>query len=160
MRVLLDECVNPRVKSAFPDHEVQTVQGMGWGGITNGKLVDLAQQSFDVFVTVDQNLEHQQNLAKFTLGLVIGPCRTTTSSSSSRSFLTCAKQWSRLDPVESSTSFTRNLNSNLSLRPRPVSGFARSRKIVTALKLSKTRTPFGRRAAERNEARSVAKVRL
>ena len=71
MRVLLDECVNPRVKSAFPDHEVQTVQGMGWGGITNGKLVDLAQQSFDVFVTVDENLEHQQNLAKFTLGLVI-----------------------------------------------------------------------------------------
>lgn len=71
MRVLLDECVNPRVKFAFPDHEVQTAQSMGWGGITNGKLMDLAQQSFDVFVTVDQNLEYQQNLAKMTLGLVI-----------------------------------------------------------------------------------------
>ena len=35
MRVLLDECVNPRVKAAFADHEVQTVKGMGWGGITN-----------------------------------------------------------------------------------------------------------------------------
>ena len=71
MRVLLDECVNPRVKSAFPGHEVQTVKAMGWGGITNGKLMVLAQQSFDVFVTVDQNLEHQQNLAKLTLGIVI-----------------------------------------------------------------------------------------
>ena len=71
MRVLLDECVNPRVKAAFADHEVQTVKEMGWGGITNGKLMALAQQSFDVFVTVDQNLEHQQNLAKLTLGLVI-----------------------------------------------------------------------------------------
>ena len=71
MRVLLDECVNPRVKDAFPQHEVQTVKGMGWGGITNGKLMALAQQSFDVFVTVDQNLEYQQNLAKLTLGLVV-----------------------------------------------------------------------------------------
>ena len=59
MRVLLDECVNPRVREAFPNHEIQTVQSMGWAGITNGKLIALAQQSFDVFVTVDQNLEHQ-----------------------------------------------------------------------------------------------------
>jgi predicted nuclease of predicted toxin-antitoxin system len=71
MRVLLDECVNPRVKNAFAKHEVRTVNEMGWGGITNGKLMALAQQSFDVFVTVDQNLEHQQNLAKLTLGLVV-----------------------------------------------------------------------------------------
>lgn len=44
---------------------------MGWGGITNGKLMALAQRGFDVFVTVDQNLEHQQNLAKLTLGIVV-----------------------------------------------------------------------------------------
>lgn len=71
MRVRLDECVNPRVKDAFPRHEVQTVKGMGWGGIANGKLMALAQRSFDVFVTVDQNLEYQQNLAKLTLGFVV-----------------------------------------------------------------------------------------
>ena len=71
MRILLDECVNPRVRNAFPNHEVQTVIEMGWGGITNGKLMALAQQSFDVFLTVDQNLEYQQNLAKLTLGLVV-----------------------------------------------------------------------------------------
>ena len=71
MRVLLDECVNPRVRDAFPKHEVRTVNEMGWGGITNGKLMALAQRTFDVFVTVDQNIEHQQNLAKFTLGLVV-----------------------------------------------------------------------------------------
>jgi hypothetical protein len=71
MRVLLDECVNPRVRDAFPSHEVRTVNEMGWGGITNGKLMVLAQERFDVFVTVDQNVEHQQNLAKLTLGLVV-----------------------------------------------------------------------------------------
>src|SRR5579863_7973102 len=70
MRILLDECVNPRVRDAFLKHEVRTVQEMGWGGIANGKLMALAQQSFNVFVTVDQNLEYQQNLAKLTVGLV------------------------------------------------------------------------------------------
>jgi hypothetical protein len=71
MRVLLDECVNPRVRNAFVTHEVRTVIEMGWGGITNGKLMALAQQSFDVFVTIDQNLEYQQNLARLSLGLVV-----------------------------------------------------------------------------------------
>jgi hypothetical protein len=54
MRILLDECVNPRVREAFQGHEVRTVVQMGWGGITNGKLLALAQEEFDVFVTVDQ----------------------------------------------------------------------------------------------------------
>src|SRR5882672_751459 len=71
MRVLLDECVNPRVAEAFPNHEVQTVKSMGWAGITNGKLMTLAQHRFDVLVTVDQNLEHQQNLAKLSFGVVV-----------------------------------------------------------------------------------------
>ena len=48
MRVLLDECVNPRVKAAFPRREVRTIKAMGWGGFTNGKLMALAEQSFDV----------------------------------------------------------------------------------------------------------------
>ena len=43
----------------------------GWGGSTNGKLMALAKQSFDIFVTVDQNLEHQQNLTKLRLGPVL-----------------------------------------------------------------------------------------
>jgi hypothetical protein len=71
MRVLLDECVNPRVKNAFAKHEVRTVIEMGWGGITNGRLMALVQQRFDVFVTIDQNLEYQQNLTKLTFGLVV-----------------------------------------------------------------------------------------
>ncbi len=71
MRILLDECVNPRVREAFPGHSVETVKGMGWGGITNGKLMALAKENFDVLVTVDKNLEHQQNFAKLTFGLVV-----------------------------------------------------------------------------------------
>ncbi len=44
---------------------------MGWGGITNGNLMSLAQSTFDVFVTVDQNLEYQQNVGKLRMGIIV-----------------------------------------------------------------------------------------
>ena len=71
MRILLDECVNPRVREAFRGHEVRTVVQMGWGGITNGKLLALAQEEFDVLVTLDQNIEYQLNMRKVRLGLLV-----------------------------------------------------------------------------------------
>ena len=71
MRILLDECVNPRLKAAFAGHDISTVAEMGWQGLTNGKLLDLAEQSFRVFVTIDQSLEHQQNLRKRKLGILV-----------------------------------------------------------------------------------------
>ena len=39
---------------------------MGWAGKTNGELLRLAEQEFDVFLTADQKLPNQQNLATFT----------------------------------------------------------------------------------------------
>jgi predicted nuclease of predicted toxin-antitoxin system len=72
MRILLDECVNPRVKAAFPDHDVKTVIDMSWQGATNGRLLALAEaEGFEVFVTADQNLSHQQNIAARRLGFVV-----------------------------------------------------------------------------------------
>lgn len=40
-----------------------TAQYRGWGGFSNGELLNLAEQEFDLFVTCDQNLRYQQNLA-------------------------------------------------------------------------------------------------
>jgi hypothetical protein len=34
-----------------------------WAGITNGELLKLAEVEFDLFITSDQNLRYQQNLA-------------------------------------------------------------------------------------------------
>jgi hypothetical protein len=59
------------VRTAFSDRHVKTVLEMGWGGITNGKLMALAQGLFDVFITLDRNLEYQQNLRKLNLGIVV-----------------------------------------------------------------------------------------
>ena len=44
---------------------------MGWATIKNGELLALAANHFDVFVTVDRNLSFQQNLASFSIAVVI-----------------------------------------------------------------------------------------
>ena len=70
MRVLLDECL-PRRKQAIVGHDVATVSDAGWAGKSNGELLRLAVEEFDVFVTVDQNLPAQQNLERFEISIVI-----------------------------------------------------------------------------------------
>ncbi len=63
MRVLLDECVPRPLRRELAEHEVVTVQGLGWSGPKSGALLRrTAEASFDALVTTDQNLEHQQNL--------------------------------------------------------------------------------------------------
>jgi predicted nuclease of predicted toxin-antitoxin system len=61
MRVLLDECVPRALRDELPGHEVRTVAEYGWAGVKNGELLRLAANSFDVLLTVDRNLEYQQN---------------------------------------------------------------------------------------------------
>jgi hypothetical protein len=44
---------------------------MGWAVVENGKLLTLAANEFDVFVTVDRNLTFQQNLPRFDMAVVV-----------------------------------------------------------------------------------------
>ena len=44
---------------------------MGWAGKTNGELLKLAKGKFEAFVTVDQNLQYQQNLEGRGLAVVL-----------------------------------------------------------------------------------------
>ena len=46
---------------------------MGWTGVTNGALLGLAEDRFDVFITTDKNLRYQQNLAGKQLAIVQSP---------------------------------------------------------------------------------------
>lgn len=72
MRVLLDENFDRRLKRSFDDEfEVVTVPERGWSGKKNGALLRAAEQEFDVLVTMDRSMEHQQNLGTFDLGIVL-----------------------------------------------------------------------------------------
>ena len=57
MRVLLDECVPRQLRRELTGFEVHTVQDMGWAGVKNGALLELAATQFDVLLTVDRDLE-------------------------------------------------------------------------------------------------------
>ena len=72
MRVLLDEHLPVGFASALEGHEVSTVRGEEWTGLSNGKLLEAAAfAGFDVFVTNDRSIEHQQNLNQLQLGIVV-----------------------------------------------------------------------------------------
>ena len=71
MRILIDECLDWRLCRSLVGHDCASVQKMGWSGLTNGALLEKAQQEFDVFLTGDQNLTFQQPTSRFELGVVV-----------------------------------------------------------------------------------------
>ena len=72
MRVLLDEQLPRQLARELVGHEARTVQQHGWAGLTNGELLGrAAENGFDVFLTADQNIEFQQNLAGSPLRVIV-----------------------------------------------------------------------------------------
>ncbi|GAB2568154.1 DUF5615 family PIN-like protein [Spirosoma areae] len=72
MKILLDECVTKHLKPHLSEHEVYTVRELQWSGIKNGKLMALCvEHQFDVLLTIDKNLQYQQNLDKHSLIIVV-----------------------------------------------------------------------------------------
>lgn len=71
MRILLDESLPRRLKNELPGHDVSTVVECGWSGVKNGKLLALASSDFSVFLTADQNLQFQQNLATLPISVIV-----------------------------------------------------------------------------------------
>jgi predicted nuclease of predicted toxin-antitoxin system len=69
MKILLDENLPKKLKADFgPGFDVKSVRDMGWLGKKNGELLGLVVfNGFDVFVTIDKNLRHQQNLERVDL---------------------------------------------------------------------------------------------
>ena len=77
MRLLLDECVPRPLKRDLIGHDVSHVVDMGWSSKRNGELLRLmAVERFDAFLTVDQNIEFQQNLRASGIGVVVAIART------------------------------------------------------------------------------------
>ena len=72
MKILLDECVTKKLKRHLPEFEVKTVVEMNWSGLKNGSLMKVAvEENFDVLLTIDKNLEFQQNIKKYQLTIVV-----------------------------------------------------------------------------------------
>ena len=72
MHVLLDENLDWRLVRYFDaDFQVTTVSRQRWQGMRNGELLERAAAAFDALVTMDRGIEHQQNLRKYTIGVIL-----------------------------------------------------------------------------------------
>ena len=72
MRILLDECVPRKLRQQFPGLECETAPRAGLAGKENGELLRLAEEAgFDVLLTVDRGISHQQNLAGRRIAVLI-----------------------------------------------------------------------------------------
>lgn len=69
-KILLDECLPRKLRLLLVGHEAITVAQAGWSGLKNGNLLSMAQEGFDVFLTIDQHLAAQQNLGNFDIAVV------------------------------------------------------------------------------------------
>jgi predicted nuclease of predicted toxin-antitoxin system len=80
VKVLLDECIPKRLAREFSGHEIKHVTQMGWASIKNGRLLALAEKSFDVFLTVDRNLSFQQRVPKYKIAVLVVRSRSNRRS--------------------------------------------------------------------------------
>ena len=71
MRILLDENFPSDFTPLLVGHDTSNVHGHGWAGIKNGELLRRAAAVCDVFVTLDRNLEFQQNIIIVPFGVVV-----------------------------------------------------------------------------------------
>lgn len=71
MRVLLDENLPRKPAGHLPGHECRSVVECGWSGKKNGELLVLAEQQFDVLLTLDKNLPYQQDLSSGRISVLM-----------------------------------------------------------------------------------------
>lgn len=76
MRILFDQGTPNPLRHALAAHDVVTVFEMDWSQLENGDLLAAAEGAFDVLVTTDQNIRHQQKLSGRSLAILV---LTTTS---------------------------------------------------------------------------------
>jgi hypothetical protein len=70
-KILLDENIHQAAYKLFVDVEAITVGYMKWNGISNGKLLALADQLFDVLITADKNIPYQQSLVDRRISVIV-----------------------------------------------------------------------------------------
>jgi predicted nuclease of predicted toxin-antitoxin system len=100
MRILIDECAPSALRHVLAQHghSCQTVQEAGWSGKKNGELLGLAENEFDVLITIDTNLRYQQNLLGRKIAVVLVLARSNRLEILSAHFSACAHALETIKP--------------------------------------------------------------
>jgi hypothetical protein len=72
MHILFDHGTPRGISRALQGHIVKEARAQGWDTLSNGDLLKAAEEAgFEVLLTTDTNLPHQQNLKSRKLAIVI-----------------------------------------------------------------------------------------
>jgi predicted nuclease of predicted toxin-antitoxin system len=71
VRILFDNCVPAKLAPHIRGHDVLTAVEMGWADLDDGELLNAINSAFDVFLTTDQNILHQQNVVDRPFAIVV-----------------------------------------------------------------------------------------
>ena len=72
MKVLFDHCTPAPLRRHLIGHSIDTAYELGWETLRNGALLHLAEQhGYEMLVTTDQSIRHQQNLSDRKIGLLL-----------------------------------------------------------------------------------------
>ena len=73
MRIILDESVPQKLRLLIDSHHtVITTSFQGWSGLKNGALLSAAEEAgFELFITADQEISYQQNMAGRRIALIV-----------------------------------------------------------------------------------------
>ncbi len=71
MRILFDQGTPAPLRTHLTGYTVETAFELGWSNLQNGELLAVAENSFDLLVTTDQQLRHQQNLSERKLSILV-----------------------------------------------------------------------------------------
>ena len=72
MRVLFDQATPVPIREFLIGHTVRTAAQEHWDTLKNGDLLTAAEHAgFEVFLTTDKNIRHQQNMSGRTIAVVV-----------------------------------------------------------------------------------------
>ena len=72
MKILLDECVDQKLRLMFAEHDCQTAAYAKLAGLKNGVLLAAAEAAdFEILITTDQEIPYQQNLDGRRISILI-----------------------------------------------------------------------------------------
>ena len=72
MKILFDQGTPAPLRRHLAGHSVDTAYERGWSDLPNGDLLDSAElDGYELLITTDQNIRHQQNLGGRQLGVLV-----------------------------------------------------------------------------------------
>ena len=72
MRILFDNGAPRQLGRQLFGHVVEEARERGWDALSNGDLLDRAEEAgFEVLVTTDQDIQHQQNMSNRRIAVIV-----------------------------------------------------------------------------------------